>query len=114
MRGPSSSVGIATGHELDGPVIESRWEGDIFRTCPDGPCGSTSLLYNGNRVLPGGKEWSGRGADPSSPSSAMVKKGYSYTSSLPMGRTACTELQCLYKGALYLYLLFTVNKTDVL
>jgi hypothetical protein len=22
----------------------------------------------------------------------------------PMGRTACTELQCLYKGALYLYL----------
>jgi len=44
----------------------------------------------------------------------MVKKGYSYTSSLPMGRTACTELQCLYKGALYLYLLFTVNKTDVL
>ena len=23
-----------------------------------------------------------------------------------MGRTACTELQCLYKGALYLYLLY--------
>jgi len=22
----------------------------------------------------------------------------------PMGRTACTEPQCLYKGALYLYL----------
>jgi len=32
-------------------------------------------------------------------------KEYSYTSTPPMGRTACTEPQCLYKGALYLYLL---------
>ena len=31
-------------------------------------------------------------------------KGYSYTSTPPIGRTACTEPQCLYKGALYLYL----------
>ena len=28
-------------------------------------------------------------------------KRYSYTSTPPMGRTACTEPQCLYKGALY-------------
>ena len=28
---------------------------------------------------------------------------YSYTSTPPMCRTACTEPQCLYKGALYLY-----------
>jgi len=27
-----------------------------------------------------------------------------------MGRTACTELQCLYKGALYLYLLYELKK----
>jgi len=26
-----------------------------------------------------------------------------------MGRTACTEPQCLYKGALYLYLLATLG-----
>ena len=26
---------------------------------------------------------------------------YSYTSTPPVGRTACTEPQCLYKGALY-------------
>jgi len=32
------------------------------------------------------------------PSSVVVKKEYSYTSSPPMGRTACTESQCLYKG----------------
>ena len=29
---------------------------------------------------------------------------FTYTSTPPMGRTACTELQYLYKGALYLYL----------
>ena len=33
-------------------------------------------------------------------------KGYSYTSTAPIGRTACTEPQCLYKGDLYLYLFF--------
>ena len=45
-----------------------------------------------------------RDADPSPPSRAMVLKEQSYTSTPPMGRTACTEPQCLYKGALYLYL----------
>jgi len=33
--GPGSVVGIATGYGLDGPGIESRWGGVIFRTCPD-------------------------------------------------------------------------------
>ena len=32
---------------------------EIFRTCPDRPCGPPSLLYNGYRVFPGGK--GGRG-----------------------------------------------------
>jgi len=43
-------------------------------------------------------------ADLSPPSSAMVMKEYSYNSTPPMGRTACTEPQCLYRGDLYLYL----------
>ena len=34
---------------------------------------------------------------------------YSYNSTPPMGRTACTEPQCLYKGALYLYLFLPVH-----
>ena len=34
----------------------------------------------------------------------LVMKEQSYTSTPPMGRTACTEPQCLYKGDLYLYL----------
>jgi len=31
----------------------------------------------------------------------MVKRDYSYTSTPPMGPTACTEPQCLYKDAPY-------------
>jgi len=36
---------------------------------------SVSLLHNGYRVFPGGKERPGRDADPSPPPSAVVKKG---------------------------------------
>ena len=72
--GSGSSVGMATGYRLDfggsNPVGS-----EIFRTCPDWLWGSPSLLYNGYRVLPGGKEWPGYDADPSPPSSAVVKKG---------------------------------------
>jgi hypothetical protein len=77
--------------------------GEIFRTCPDRPCGPPSLLYNGYRVFFEGKERPGREADPSPPSSAVVMKEQSYTSTSPMGRTACTEPQCLYKCDLYLF-----------
>jgi hypothetical protein len=72
--GPGSSVGIARGYGLDGPGIESRWGGEIFRTCPDRPQGPPSLLYNGYRVFPGGRKRPGRDAGPSSPSSAEVQK----------------------------------------
>jgi hypothetical protein len=45
--------------------------GEIFRTCRDRPWGPPSLLYDGYRVFPGGKEWLGRDAVPSPPSSAV-------------------------------------------
>ena len=96
-----SSVVIATGYGLDGPGIESRW-GEIFRTCPDRPWGPPSLLYNGYRVFPGDKDRPGRDANPSPPSSAVVMKEQSYTSTPPMGRTACTQPQGLYRGDHYL------------
>ena len=54
--GRDSSVGIATHCGLEGPGIESRWGGEIFRTPPDRPWDPPSLLYNGYRVFPGGKE----------------------------------------------------------
>ena len=105
LCGPGSSVGIASSYELDGSGIESRWGRDfphlsrpaLGPTRPPVQCvlGSTR-----------GKERPGREADPSHPSSAVLKKEYSYTSTPPMGHTTCAEPQCLYKGALYLNLLY--------
>jgi hypothetical protein len=63
LRGPGSSVGIATGYGLDGLGIESRWRRD-FRTRPDLSCGPPRLLYNGYRDFPRGRKEPGRDADP--------------------------------------------------
>jgi len=71
--GPSSVVGIAPGYGLDGPGNPGGVE--IFSTCPDRPWGPLNLLYNGYRFFPGGKERPEPDADPSPPSSAVVKKG---------------------------------------
>ena len=71
-----------------------------FSARPDRPWGRPSLLYKGYWVFPGGKERPERDADPSPPSSSVVKKEQSCTSTPPMGRTACTEPQCLYSTAI--------------
>ena len=105
--GPGSSVGIATGYGLDGPGIESRWRGEIFRTCPDRPWGPPRLLFNGYwaSILGVKQEKRERNLYQSVP----WLNEWSYTSTPPMARTACTEPQCLYKGALYLYLYTQVD-----
>jgi len=80
----------------------------------------------GSSVFPGGKERSGRDADPSPLLVLWSRKSraipllplwavgpvqslsacttvhftFTYTSTLPKGRTACTESQCRYNGAL--------------
>ena len=72
---PGSVVGIATGYELDGPGIETRWGARFSAPVQTGPGGPPSLLYNVYRVFPGGKEWPGRDAELSLPSSAVVRKG---------------------------------------
>jgi len=59
----------------------------------------------GTGFFPGGKERPGRDADPSPPSNAVVMRGWSYISTPPMGRTACREPQCLYKGAPYIFII---------
>ena len=73
--------------------IESRWWRDFpYLSIPAlGPTQPSTGVWVGYRVFPGGKERPGRAADPLPPSSAVVKKQYSYTSTPPMGRTACTE-----------------------
>ena len=72
--GWDSSVGIATGYGLDGPGIESLWGRD-FPHLSRPALGPPSLLYNGYRFFPGGKERPERDADPSPPHSAVVIKG---------------------------------------
>jgi hypothetical protein len=78
--------------------------GEIFRTCPNRSWGPPSLLYNGYWVFLGVKSGRGITLTPHLLVVPLVMKEQSYTSTLPMGRTSCTEPQCLYKGALYLYL----------
>jgi len=65
--------------------------GENFRTCPRLLWGPPSLLYNGYWVFPGGKEQLGRGTDHSPPSSALVKKEKSYTSTPLYRPKACTR-----------------------
>jgi hypothetical protein len=114
--GRESSVGIATGYGLEGPGSESRW-GQDFRHMSRPALGPTQPPVQW--VFPGGKKRPGRDADPSPPSSVVVMNGRSYTSIPPMSRTACTEPQCLYKGAFYLYPdinyeIHTANSTTLL
>ena len=71
--GRDRSAGTATDLGLDGPGIESRWGGEIFRTCPNQPWSPPSIPYIRYRVFPGGKVRPGHDADPSHPFSAEVK-----------------------------------------
>jgi hypothetical protein len=65
FMGRDSSVGIATCYGLDGPGIESRWGGKIFRTLPDRPWFPPNLLYNGHRLSCPGVKRPRRGVDHS-------------------------------------------------
>jgi len=99
--GPGSVAGIATGYGLDGPGIESRWGRDFPHLSRSvlGPHPASCIM--GTESFPGVK--SGR-VVTLTPHPLLVPLGmkeYSCTSTPPMGRTACTEPQCLYKGALY-------------
>jgi hypothetical protein len=103
MRGPGSVVGIVTGYRLDSPGIESRWGVRFSAPVLTGPGAHPASCTMSTGSFPGRK--SGRGVTLTSHPLLVPwsKKGYSYISTPPMGRTACTEPQRLYKGALYLY-----------
>ena len=63
--GPGSAVGITTALRAGRSGNRIPVGGEIFCTCPYQPWGPPSLLYNGCRVFPRGKERPGRDADPS-------------------------------------------------
>jgi len=114
LSGPGSSVGIATKGWTVRGSNPGGGGGEILRTCPDRPWGPPSLLYNGYRVFPGGKERPGRDADPSPPSSAVGHERvelylYSpygpyglYRASVPVQRCTLPSLTIsLYRHLLY-------------
>ena len=72
--GLGSMVSIVTGYGLDSLGIESHWGRDFPRLSRPA-LGPTQPPVQWVPGLSQGKEWLGRDADPSPPSSAMVKKG---------------------------------------
>jgi hypothetical protein len=87
-------VGIATGYGLDGLGIESR-RGRDFPHQSRPALGPTQPPVQWVAGLSRVKEWPGRDAGPSPPSSAVVMNEYSYTCTPRMGRMFCTEPLCL-------------------
>jgi len=76
-REPGNVLGIATGYGLDGRMIESRLGQDIPHLSRPA-LGPTQPPVKRVLGLPEGKERPGPDADPSPPSSAVVKKEYFY------------------------------------
>jgi hypothetical protein len=76
--------------------------GTRFPAFPNRPWGPPNLLYNGNRVFPGGKVWPGRAADHSPPSSAAIMEEQSYTSTHPLGHTGPVT-RYFYHIYIYIY-----------
>jgi len=66
---------VATGYELDGPGIESRWGARFSTPVQTSPGAHPASFTMGIRSFRGGgKERPWSDADPSLPSGAMVKK----------------------------------------
>ena len=63
----------------------------------------------GTGYFPGVKSGRGVTLTPHPLLVPLVMKEYSYTSTPPIGRTAYTEPQCLYKGDLYLTFTFILT-----
>ena len=138
MCGSRSVVGIATGYGLDGPGIEAPWGARFSVRVQTGPVAHPASCTMGTGSFPGVK--SGRGVTlaphhllvPWSRKSRAVPllpyrpyglyrasvpvqySKYSYTSTPPVGRTACTEPQCLYSTAIPLLPLCAVGPVQSL
>ena len=74
-----------------------------------GPGAQTASCTMGTGSFPGVKSGRGVTLTPQPPSSAVGHERVEYTSTPPMGRTACTEPQCLYKGALVLFYFYWLH-----
>jgi len=101
-------VGIATGYRPDSPEIESRWGARFSALVQTGPGAHPASCTMSTRSFPGVKSSRGVTLTPHPLVVPQSRKGTANTSTAPMGRMACTEPQCLYKGNLYLTCIITV------
>ena len=104
--GTGSVVDIATGYRLDGPEIESRWGARFSAPVQTGPGTHPASCTMRTRSFPGVKSGRGVTLTPHPLLVPLVMRDQNHTSTPSMGCTACTEPQCLYKGALYRFFLF--------
>jgi hypothetical protein len=113
MSGPDSSVGMATGYRLDGLGIESRCGRD-FPHLSRPALGPTQSCTMGTGSFLGVNSGWGVTVTSHPLLVPLVMKEQSYTSTPPMGRTACTEPQCLYSRAIPLLPLWAVRPVQTL
>ena len=118
--GPGSSVGIAT--ELPGWTVRDRIPVGARFSAPvqTGPGALPASCTMGTGSFPGVK--SGRGVTLT-PHPLLVRRSrkdraipvqFSYTSTPPVGRTACTEPQCLYSISIPVLPLWAVRPVQSL
>jgi hypothetical protein len=99
--GLGSSVGIATGYGLDGPGIEPWWGVRFSALVQTGLGAHPASCTMGTGSFPGVKSAQGVTLTPHPLLVPWSWKSRAIPLLPPMGRTACTEPQCLYKGDLY-------------
>jgi hypothetical protein len=104
VRGPGSVVVIATGYGLEGSGIESRWGAKFSAPVQTGPGAHPASCTKGTGTFQKVKSGWGVRLTPHPFLVPLVMIEQSYTPTPTMVCTTCTEHQCLYKGALYLYL----------
>jgi hypothetical protein len=97
--GPDSVVSIATGYGLDGTGIDSWWGARFSTPVQTSPGVRPASCTMGTGFFLGLKSDQGVTLSTHPPLVPWSRMG---RTSPPIGRTACTEPQCLYKGALYL------------
>jgi len=106
LCGSGSSVGMATGYGLEGLGIESRWGARFSARDQTGPGAHPAFCTMGTGSFPWVKSGWGVTLTAHHHLVSWLRKNRAIP--LPtMGRTDCTEPQCLYKGVLYV-LTFTM------
>ena len=100
--GRDSSFGIATGYGLDGPGIESRWGARFSAPVQTGPGAHPASCTMGTGSFPGVKSSRGVTLTPHPLLVPWSRKSRAIPQR-PLWAVR-PEPQCLYKGALYLYL----------